>query len=29
VTVAVETSERPPLVYSGGRFFDGGRLFEV
>jgi flavin reductase (DIM6/NTAB) family NADH-FMN oxidoreductase RutF len=27
--VAVETSERPPLVYSGRQFFDGGRLLKV
>jgi flavin reductase (DIM6/NTAB) family NADH-FMN oxidoreductase RutF len=27
--VAVETSKRPPLVYSGGQFFDGGRLLKV
>jgi flavin reductase (DIM6/NTAB) family NADH-FMN oxidoreductase RutF len=27
--VAVETSERPPLVYSDGRFYDGGHLIAV
>jgi flavin reductase (DIM6/NTAB) family NADH-FMN oxidoreductase RutF len=27
--VAVETSKRPPLVYSGGQFFDGGRLLKI
>ncbi|MEV7393008.1 flavin reductase family protein [Streptomyces sp. NPDC091215] len=27
--VGVETSERPPLVYAGGGFFDGGRLLAV
>jgi flavin reductase (DIM6/NTAB) family NADH-FMN oxidoreductase RutF len=27
--VAVQTSKRPPLVYSGGQFFDGGRLLKV
>ncbi|MFE7972727.1 flavin reductase family protein [Streptomyces shenzhenensis] len=27
--VTVETSERPPLVYAAGGFFDGGRLRAV
>ncbi|WP_461031679.1 flavin reductase family protein [Streptomyces mayteni] len=27
--VGVETSDRPPLVYAAGGFFDGGRLLAV